>query len=262
MILDCHGLGRSFGGVEAVADVSFALAEGQSLALIGPNGAGKSTTLGMLTTALRPDRGHATVAGADIVTMAAQVRASLGVLFQEPALDDRLSPRQTLRLHAAMHALPRHAWSTAVDQALDWAGLSDQVDRPLRGFSGGMKRRPELARALMHGPRLLVLDEPTLGLDPQGRLDLWARIDGLRAAGMAVLMTTHAMAEAERCDRIGIIDKGRLIAIGTRTELAMAHGGHAHADLEHVFLTLTGRALRDAFSGPPARVLRMPRRSA
>lgn len=262
MILDCHGLGRSFGGIEAVADISFALDEGQSMALIGPNGAGKSTTLGMLTTALRPDRGGATVAGADIVTQAARVRASLGVLFQEPALDDRLSPRQTLRLHAAMHALPRHGHAAAVEKALDWANLTDQADRPLRGFSGGMKRRLELARALMHSPRLLVLDEPTLGLDPQGRLDLWSRIDALRAGGMAVLMTTHAMAEAERCDRIGVIDKGRLLAIGTRAELALAHGGHAHADLEKVFLGLTGRALRDAFSGPPARVLRMPRRSS
>lgn len=262
MILECHGLGRSFGGIMAVDDISFSLAEGETLALIGPNGAGKSTTLGMLTTALRPDRGRAMVAGADIASQAARVRAGLGVLFQDPSLDDRLSPRQTLRLHAAMHGLARRSWGHVIEQSLQWAGLVDQADRPIAGFSGGMKRRLELARSLMHGPRLLILDEPTLGLDPQGRLDLWDRIDRLREGGMAVLMTTHAMPEAERCDRIGIIDKGRLLAIGTRCELALAHAGHAHADLEQVFLTLTGRALRDAFSGTPARVLRLPRRSA
>lgn len=244
-ILDARGLGRRFGGREVVAGLSLSLQEGQSLALIGPNGAGKSTTLGMLTTALRPDAGTAQVGGFDVVRQARQVRGLLGVLFQEPALDERMTPRETLRLHAALHRVPRRDVAASVADALEAAGLVEAADRPVRGFSGGMKRRLELARALMHAPRLLVLDEPTLGLDPQGRLDLWGRIGALRARGMAVLMATHVLTEAESFDRVAILDRGRLVALDTPEALKRAHAGDPAASLEDVFLALTGRALRD-----------------
>jgi ABC-2 type transport system ATP-binding protein len=252
MILACEGLGRSFGSVVAVSDMTFSMAEGESLALIGPNGAGKSTTLGMLTTAIRPDRGRASVLGHDVVREAQRVRASLGVLFQEPALDETLTPRETLTFHAALHALPRRQTRARVEKALHWAELGGVADRIVRGFSGGMKRRIELARALMHEPRLLVLDEPTLGLDPQGRRDLWARIETLREGGLAVLLTTHVLSEAERCDRVGIVDRGRLVALDTPLAIRMRCGGVD--TLEDAFLHLTGRALRDgdaAAARPP-----------
>lgn len=248
MILSCEGLGRSFGGVVAVADMSLAMSEGESLALIGPNGAGKSTTLGMLTTAIRPDRGRATVLGHDVVREPERVRAGLGVLFQEPALDDAMTPRETLAFHAALHALPRRETRERVERALAWAELGDVADRIVRGLSGGMKRRIELARALMHEPRLLVLDEPTLGLDPQGRRDLWARIETLRKGGLSVLLTTHVLSEAERCDRVGIVDRGRLVALDTPDAIRMRCGGVA--TLEDAFLHLTGRALRDGDAAP------------
>ena len=173
------------------------------------------------------------------------MRGKLGVLFQEPALDETMSPRETLTLHATLYRLPRRETPGRVADALDAAGLAEVADRRIRGFSGGMKRRLELARALMHGPRLLVLDEPTLGLDPQGRLDLWARIGALRAAGMSVLMTTHVLSEAESFDRVGIIDQGRLVALDTPAMLKAAHAGSSDARLDEVFFNLTGRALRE-----------------
>lgn len=244
-ILEAEGLGRRFGGVEAVADVSFSMSDGESLALIGPNGAGKSTTLGMLTTALRPDQGTARVGGIDVEREARQARDILGVLFQEPALDESMTPRETLMFHSALHGLPRRQTAALVADALESAGLGDVAARRIRGFSGGMKRRLELARALMHSPRLLVLDEPTLGLDPQGRLDLWARIGTLRAGGMAVLMTTHVLTEAEAFDRVGIMDSGRLIALDTPEALKRRFGNMPDASLDDVFFCLTGRALRD-----------------
>lgn len=244
-ILEASNLGRRFAGREVVSGFSLTLAEGDTVALIGPNGAGKSTTLGMLTTALRPDSGTVHIGGLDARRHPRRARAMLGVLFQEPALDDSMTPRETLHLHAALYGLPRREVPALIADALEGAGLSEAIDRKIRGFSGGMKRRLELARALMHAPRLLVLDEPTLGLDPQGRLDLWARIGALRASGMAVLMTTHVLSEADSFDRVGIIDKGRLLALDSPDALKRAHGGSADASLDDVFFALTGKALRD-----------------
>lgn len=257
-ILDAQGLGRRFGDVEAVADVSLTVSDGESLAIIGPNGAGKSTTLGMLTTALRPDRGEVRIAGHDAVSEAQQARGILGVLFQEPALDDRMTPRETLAFHAALHGLPRRQTAEIVAQAIERAGLREAADRKIRGFSGGMKRRLELERALMHRPRLLVLDEPTLGLDPQGRLDLWARIGALRSSGMAVLMTTHVLSEAEAFDRVGVMDGGRLVAIDTPEALKRRFAGTPDASLEDVFFHLTGRALRDGAQPLRPTLMRKP----
>jgi len=250
-ILAAHGLTKCFGDVRAVSDVTLSLQAGQSLALIGPNGAGKSTLLGLLTTAISPDRGHAEVGGHDVVDARRGARGVLGVVFQDPALDPSMTPRETLALHAALHGIARRDTAGHVARALHAAGLDAVADASIAGFSGGMKRRLELARALMHGPRLLVLDEPTLGLDPQGRLDLWARITALRAGGMAVLMTTHVLSEAERFDLVGIMDGGRLVALGTPLAQRQRFAGSPLAGLEDVFFHLTGEALRDVH--PPAR---------
>ena len=259
MILECDGLTRVFGGVTAIDGVGFSMGEGESVALIGPNGAGKSTTLGILTTALRPDAGWARVAGHDVMREPGAVRATLGVLFQDATLDDRMTPRELLAFHAALHGLSRHASDLAVGAALATTGLGEAAERRIRGFSGGMKRRLELARALLNRPRLLVLDEPTLGLDPQGRLDLWARVAALRAEGMAVLLTTHVLGEAESCDRMGILDHGRLVALDTPQALKQTHVGRDDASLDEVFLHLTGRALRD--TGAPHRPTLVRRRA-
>lgn len=256
LVLETRGLGRSFGETVAVEAFDLAMAEGEFLALLGPNGAGKSTLLAMLATVLAPSRGEARVAGADIRREPHLVRARLGMVFQDPALDERLTARENLRIHAALYAMPRGQVRDAVAGALAWAGLEAAADRPVRGFSGGMKRRLELARALMHGPRLLILDEPTLGLDAQGRRDLWDRIATLRRDGLSVLMTTHAIAEAETCTRVGVIDQGRLVALAPPAELSARHGG----SLEDAFLALTGPAARDAEASPRDRIVAFRKR--
>lgn len=236
---------RTYGTVTAVDGVSLSVERGEFFALLGPNGAGKSTTLHMLTTLLLPSAGRAFVMGYDVVRQAADVRRSLGMVFQDPALDDRLTARENLEIHAVLYGMPRSGRREAIERALAWGSLDAVGDRRVRTFSGGMKRRLELARALMHGPRVLFLDEPTIGLDPQGRRNLWEHIDGLRKDGMTVLMTTHNLPEAEACDRVGIIDHGRLVAIGSPRELIAAHAPDGAGDLEDVFIALTGHQLRD-----------------
>jgi ABC-2 type transport system ATP-binding protein len=238
-------LSRRYGEAVAVAGLSFQVLQGEFFALLGPNGAGKSTTIHMLTTILPPTSGSATVMGYDVVRQAYDVRRQLGMVFQDPALDDRLTARENLEIHAVLYGVARRSRRDAIEGALEWAALSEVGDRRVRSFSGGMKRRLELARALMHGPKVLFLDEPTIGLDPQGRRHLWERIAALRAGGMTVLMTTHNLPEADACDRVGIIDAGRMVAIGAPAELKREHGGIDEADLEDVFIALTGKQLRD-----------------
>ena len=253
--VECEGLGRSYGKLSAVDAVSFAMADSEFLALLGPNGAGKSTLLHMLITLIAPSRGEARVLGADIRREPERVRAGIGVVFQDPALDDRMTARENLRIHAVLYRLPGTRLTGAVDRALSWAKLEPAADRPVRTFSGGMKRRLELARALMHEPQLLVLDEPTIGLDPQGRRDLWERIAELRRSGMSVLMTTHALQEAEGCSRVGIIDRGSMIAIGSPAEIGRQALGRSDASLEDSFVALTGRRLRDGEASPRDRMV-------
>ena len=239
-----EGLGRRFGDLVAVDDLTFSVAQGEFFALLGPNCAGKTTTIHMLTTLLAPTAGRASVMGYDVVREPQRVRQVLGMVFQDPALDERLTARENLELHAVLYGIPTRERRDAVEQALSWASLAEAADRRVRGFSGGMKRRLELARALMHGPGVLFLDEPTLGLDPQGRRHLWERIDALRKEGLTVVMTTHNLPEAEACDRVGIIDAGRLVEIGPPAELVAKHAP-AGGDLEDVFIALTGKQLRD-----------------
>jgi len=256
----CNDLSCSFGKVKAVDGVSFGVRPGERFALLGPNGAGKTTTLQMLITMLRPTGGRASVMGYDVAEEAATVRSLIGVVFQEPALDDRLSARENLGIHAALYRLPRRRRKEKIAEALEWASLADAAKRSVRTFSGGMKRRLELSRALMHGPKVLFLDEPTQGLDPQGRQNLWERLATLKSEGLTTFMTTHYLQEAETCDRVGVIDHGQLIALGTPEELKRDTLGSAEGSLEEVFLQLTGRALRDEVASPRARTLSFARK--
>ncbi|WP_018467497.1 ABC transporter ATP-binding protein [Calidithermus timidus] len=260
LAVECHELGRRFGAVVAVGGLSFGVAEGELFAFLGPNGAGKTTTLHMLITMLEPTSGWAKVVGFDVVRQAPAVRESIGVVFQEPALDERLSARENLEVHGVLYGLRGPGLKEAIAQALEWASLAEVARRPVRTFSGGMKRRLELARALMHTPKVLFLDEPTLGLDPQGRRHLWERIATLRGQGLTVFMTTHYLQEAEACDRVGIIDQGHLIALDTPAALKLKVLGKAEGSLEDVFLELTGRKLRDEEARPRDRLLGFARR--
>lgn len=269
-------LGRRYKDVVAVESVSFEVAPGEFFALLGPNGAGKTTTLHMLTTLTVPTSGSARVMGFDVVRQPAEVRRRLGMVFQDPALDDRLTAWENLEIHAVLYGIRRPDRRAAIERSLEWASLAEVGRRRVRSFSGGMKRRLELARALMHGPRVLFLDEPTIGLDPQGRRHLWERIAALREAGMTVLMTTHNLPEAEACDRVGIIDAGRLVAIGSPAELIRQHAAPragevaedpargasdaAHGDLEDVFIALTGRQLRDEMATARDRLVSFAKR--
>ena len=260
LAIACQGLARSFGEVEAVIGVDLQVREGEFFALLGPNGAGKTTTLHMLTTLLRPSGGEARVLGFDPVREASAVRERIGMVFQEPALDERLSARENLGIHAALYGIPRAETKERIDRALNWAELKGASHRLVRTFSGGMKRRLELARALMHEPSLLFLDEPTLGLDPQGRRNLWEHIAALREEGLTVFMTTHHLQEAEACDRVAIIDRGRVVALDTPAALKAQVLGSSEGSLEDVFLELTGRELRDEGATARERLLSFARK--
>ncbi len=243
--IECRGLVRRFGSLVAVNDVSFEVMPGELFGYLGPNGAGKTTTHKILTTMLAPTSGQARVAGFDVVREPDEVRYRIGVVFQEPALDYRLTARENLELHAILYRVRRPWIRQLVDEVLEWAELTPHANRLVRTFSEGMKRRLELARALLHRPQVLFLDEPTVGLDPQSRRRLWELITALRRLGMTVFLTTHNMQEAEACDRVAIIDQGRIVAQGTPSDLKVRILGRVDATLEDVFLHLTGRTLRD-----------------
>lgn len=256
----CEDLTRRFGDLLAVEGLSLRIGTGELFGLLGPNGAGKTTTHAMLTTMLRPTAGTARVAGFDVVRESREVREVMGVVFQEPALDDRLTARENLELHAVLYRLRPCRVPQLVQEALEWAELAERADRPVRTFSGGMKRRLELARALLHRPAVVFLDEPTSGLDPQGRRQLWERIAALRREGLTAFVTTHNLQEAEGCDRVAILDHGRLLALGTPAELKLQVAGRGEATLEDVFLQLTGRGLRDEEATSRDRLLDFARR--
>ncbi len=259
MAIACENLGRRFDDLAAVESVSFRVEQGEFFALLGPNGAGKTTTVHMLTTMLKPSHGEASIAGFDVRRQAHEVRSVIGMVFQEPALDDRLTARENLQIHAALYGIPGRRVKERIEQALEWGQLANEARRMVRTFSGGMKRRLELARALMHDPQFLFLDEPTIGLDPQGRRHLWESIAALRGRGLTVFMTTHYLPEAEACDRVGIIDAGKLVALGTPAELKVSTTGSAESSLEDVFIELTGHQLRDEEATPRDRLLNFAR---
>jgi len=200
---------RRFGDVTAVNGISFEVGEGEIFGFLGPNGAGKSTTINVLCTLLRPTTGRAWVAGIDVVADPRGVRRQIGLVFQDTTLDDYLTAEENLRFHADLYGVPMQSVAERLDAVLKMVDLSDRRDHLVGTFSGGMKRRLEIARGLIHSPRVLFLDEPTVGLDPQTRAHIWEYILELRRAeATTIFMTTHSMEEAERCDRIAIIDKG------------------------------------------------------
>src|SRR5216684_9089308 len=219
--IEARGLVREFKNVHAVRGIDLDVAPGEIYGFLGPNGAGKSTTVHMLTTLLPPTAGTARVAGYDIVKEGPKVRASIGAALQEAALDPWLTGREHLRLQSALHGLRRDDRESRANELLERVGLTRAADRKIQTYSGGMKRRLDLALALVHRPRILFLDEPTTGLDPQSRTALWGEVGRLaKEDGVTVFLTTQYLEEADvLADRVGIIDHGRIVAEGTPREL-------------------------------------------
>jgi len=219
-LIRVKGLTKKFGELTAVDHVSFEVGRGEIFGFLGPNGAGKSTTIAMLTTLLAPTAGEAFINGFSVLKDRDDVRRSIGLVFQDPSLDDRLTAEENLRFHARLYGVPGADYQKRMREVLELVELWDRRDHIVKTFSGGMKRRLEIARGLIHYPRLLFLDEPTIGLDPQTRNHLWTYVLELkRTHGMTIFMTTHYMQEAEYCDRIAVIDNGRIVALDTPAEL-------------------------------------------
>ena len=219
-VIDVNDLRKSYDEVEAVRGVGFEVALGEVFGFLGPNGAGKTTTINMLCTLTKPTGGEARVAGHDVVRERDEVRRNIGLVFQEPTLDGYLTAAQNLRLHAELYGVESKLVAPRMRQLLEMVGLWERRNSPVRIFSGGMRRRLEIARGLMHSPRVLFLDEPTIGLDPQTRRSIWSYIDRLRQSEeITIFMTTHYMDEAEFCDRIAIMDRGEIVALDTPAAL-------------------------------------------
>jgi ABC-2 type transport system ATP-binding protein len=225
-IIEVDQLAKTFGELTAVDGVSFDVGSREIFGFLGPNGAGKSTTIKILSTLLRPSGGRATLAGFDVVKQPNDVRQSIGLVFQDPSLDVRLTADENLKFHAMLYNVPGDVFKARADQVLRMVDLLDRRSSMVMTYSGGMKRRLEIARGLLHHPKVLFLDEPTLGLDVQTRNAIWRHVRTLRdEVGMTVFMTTHYMDEAENCDRIAIIDHGKIQAIDTPAALKHRIGG-------------------------------------
>jgi ABC-2 type transport system ATP-binding protein len=220
-----EGLSKRYGDLEAVKGIGFEVPPGQVFGFLGPNGAGKTTTIGMLCTLVRPTGGAARVAGHDIVADRDEVRRNIGLVFQDPTLDAYLTAEQNLRFHGELYGLPKDVMDERIALVLDMVDLTDRKDGKVETFSGGMKRRLEIARGLLHSPRVLFLDEPTVGLDPQTRSAIWGYINQLKdTEDITIFLTTHYMEEAEYCDRIAIIDHGEIVVLDTPEKLKASVG--------------------------------------
>jgi ABC-2 type transport system ATP-binding protein len=212
--ISVRGLAKSFGEVQAVRGVDFEVSTGEVFGFLGPNGAGKTTTINMLCTLTKPTSGEASVAGHDVVSERDDVRRNIGLVFQDPTLDGYLTAAQNLKLHAELYGVQSDLVQPRMQQVMEMVGLWDRKDSVVATFSGGMRRRLEIARGLMHSPRVLFLDEPTIGLDPQTRRSIWDYIRELKEREeITIFMTTHYMDEAEWCDRIAIMDHGEIVAL-------------------------------------------------
>ncbi len=243
--IEAHGLVKRYGEVTAVAGVDLTIAPHNIYALLGPNGAGKTTTISMLTTLVPPTAGSARVAGYDVTSQARQVRRQIGVTFQDIVLDLNLTGRQVLDIHGKLYRMRRQERKTRITRLVELVQLEEAIDRQVKTYSGGMKRRLELARGLLTDPQILFLDEPTQGLDPQNRIGIWNYIRELnRERGMTLLMTTHYMEEAEAlAHAVGIIDHGKMVAEGKPASLVSAMGAdvirvHGQGDQQHFLDTL------------------------
>ncbi len=247
-MIKVENLVKTFGDFTAVDGVSFDVAAGEIFAFLGPNGAGKTTTIKMLTTLLRPTSGAIEIDGLNVAANANEVRKRFGIVFQDPSLDQELTAYENLDLHGVLYHVPRKIRHERIDELLTMFELADRKNNYVKEFSGGMKRRLEIARGFLHTPKILFLDEPTLGLDPQSRNQLWTTVKSINETErVTVFLTTHYMDEAERvADRIAIIDHGKIVAMGTPYELKQQTGADS---LEAVFLALTGNTIRDEKAG-------------
>jgi len=246
-MLEVRGLRKSYGDLVAVRDVSFSLAAGEVLGLLGPNGAGKTTTVSMISGIVSPDAGQVLVGGAPLAGDTDVKKRRIGLVPQDLALYDELSALANLRFFGSLYDLDSATLDSAIAASLQLVGLSERARDRVGTFSGGMKRRLNLAAGLLHDPDILLLDEPTVGVDPQSRNAIFSNLETLKARGKALLYTTHYMEEVERlADRVVIIDHGRVIASDTLEGLQQyAPAGAGPASLEAIFLALTGRTLRD-----------------
>ena len=243
-MIHVENLVKTFGEVRAVDGVSFDVAKGEIFAFLGPNGAGKTTTIQMLTTLQRPTGGTMKLDGLDPVTQQLEARRTFGIVFQDPSLDSELTAYENMELHGVLYHVPRKVRAERIELLLKLFELWDRKGSYVKTFSGGMKRRLEIARGFLHTPKILFLDEPTLGLDPQSRNQLWTHVKSLNESeGVTVFLTTHYMDEAERvAHRIAIIDHGKIVSVGTAQELKERTGADS---LEGAFLKLTGSTIRD-----------------
>jgi ABC-2 type transport system ATP-binding protein len=243
-MIHVENLVKAFGELKAVDGVTFDVGEGEIFAFLGPNGAGKTTTIQMLTTLLTPTAGSITIDSLDPRRQPHEVRRRFGIVFQDPSLDSELTAYENMELHGVLYHVPRRERADRIERLLKLFELWDRRQSFVKLFSGGMKRRLEIARGLLHTPKILFLDEPTLGLDPQSRNQLWTHVKHLNETErVTVFLTTHYMDEAERvAHRIAVIDHGRIVAQGTPAELKTQTGTDS---LEAAFLTLTGSTIRD-----------------
>ena len=243
-MIRADNLVKTYGEIRAVDDISFDVAQGEIFAFLGPNGAGKTTTIKMLTTLLRPTSGKVEIDGLDPATHQNEARKRFGIVFQDASLDDELTAFENMDLHGALYAVPKKLRNERIDMLLKLFELADRRKHPVKQFSGGMKRRLEIARSLLHTPKIIFLDEPTLGLDPQTRNQLWTHVRRLNEEErVTVFLTTHYMEEADRvAHRIAIIDHSRIVAQGTSAELKLQTKSET---LEQAFLALTGSSIRE-----------------
>jgi ABC-2 type transport system ATP-binding protein len=257
-VIRVQNLKKTFGDFTAVDDVSFHVERGEIFAFLGPNGAGKTTTIKMLTTLLKPTSGRVELDGLDPAKQANAARQRFGIVFQDPSLDDELTAYENMDFHGGLYNVPKSVRAPRIETLLKLFELWERRNDLVKTFSGGMKRRLEIARGLLHTPRILFLDEPTLGLDPQTRNQLWSHVKKLNESEqVTVFLTTHYMEEAERvAHRIAIIDHGRIVAQGTPQELKQQTGADS---LEQAFLALTGTTIREEAPGALEQMRNMAR---
>lgn len=247
VIISAKNLTKKYGKITAVDDINFEIRRGEIFAFLGPNGAGKSTTISMLTTMLRPSAGTLTLDGHDVTKNPNQARKSFGIVFQDPAVEEELTAYENMLVHAVLYGVPKSDQADSIEKLLRLVDLWERRDSLVRTFSGGMRRRLEIARGLMHHPKVLFLDEPTLGLDTQTRNLLWDYVKKLSdSEGMTIFFTTHYLDEAEAiAQKIAIIDHGKIVATGTTAELRKMT---RTSSLEAAYLKLTGESVRDEAS--------------
>jgi ABC-2 type transport system ATP-binding protein len=257
-IIRVQNLVKVYGKFTAVDDISFSVEAGEIFAFLGPNGAGKTTTIKILTTLLKPTKGHVEIDGLDPTRHQNEVRERFGIVFQDPSLDDELTAYENMDIHGALYRVPRRTRAARIEMLLSLFELWDRRNDQAKKFSGGMRRRLEIARGMLHTPKILFLDEPTLGLDPQTRNQLWTHVAKLNAdEHVTVFLTTHYMEEADRvASRIAVIDHGRIVVQGTSAELKQRTQTET---LEQAFLALTGSSIREEEADSKDRMRNMVR---